>query len=69
MSVPMTLTESTPKPEVPAYVKYNETGIVALICAKCATTREKETIGAVPEGLEPIPLKDVVICSRCGEIA
>ena len=53
--------------EVPGYVKYNETGIVALLCRKCTTEREKKTIGASPDGLEPIPLTQVIICSRCGE--
>lgn len=52
--------------DVPGYVKYDATGIVALLCAKCTTEREKKTIGASPDGLEPIPLKDVIICSRCG---
>ena len=53
--------------EAPAYVKYDATGIVALLCRRCVTEREKQTIRATPDGLEPIPLIGVVICSRCGE--
>jgi len=51
----------------PAFVKYSESGIVGLICFACTTEREKQTIGATPDGLEPIPLTQVIICSRCGE--
>src|ERR1700691_860938 len=38
--------------EVPAYVKYDATGIVALLCRHCVTEREKRTIRATPDGLE-----------------
>ena len=55
--------------EIPAYVKYDGTGIIALLCRRCVTKREMATIGNVPEGLEPIPLAEVVICSRCKEVA
>lgn len=52
-----------------AYVKYDENGITAIICAQCATPEEVASVGAEPEGATEITEPDVVICDRCGKRA
>lgn len=51
-----------------AYIKYNATGITAIIGASCITPQELDTIGAQPEGLEPYMEPEVLRCDRCGEV-
>jgi hypothetical protein len=55
--------------EIPAYVKYDASGIVALLCKLCITDRERALINAAPNGLVPIPIAGAVICARCKEVA
>jgi hypothetical protein len=52
-----------------AYVKYNATGITAIICSACATPEEVASVGDEPEGAEEITEPGVVICDRCGKVA
>jgi hypothetical protein len=53
----------------PAYVRYNATGIEALICRKCLTTGEKLIIDDDSVGLWPVKEPGVVVCARCREAA
>ena len=56
-------------PEPFAYVKFNSTGIIALICSKCLTTYEKMALDEDPHALIPIYEPGAVICKRCREVA
>ena len=52
-----------------AWVKYNHSGIIALICDGCLMVRERASEDQEPRGVEAIYESGVVICKRCGKVA
>ena len=56
-------------PRVYAWVKYNASRIIELVCDGCLMVRERASEDREPRGVKAIYESGVVICKRCGKVA